>query len=95
MAYDTTNIGDDIQSLAALQFMDRVDLLVNRDSIGDQDAFPNLPEASVTLLLNGWFMGRRSWPPAPCIRPIFTSSFRKGPRGIALHPSLRIGPDFH
>lgn len=73
LAYDTTNIGDDIQALAALQFMPRVDLLINRDTIGEQGSTHSFAEASVSVIMNGWFMGRRSWPPATCIRPIFTS----------------------
>jgi hypothetical protein len=34
LAYRETNLGDDIQAFAALQFMPRVDYFVHRDSIG-------------------------------------------------------------
>jgi len=92
MVYDTPNIGDDIQTLAALQFMQRVDLLLLRDRIGEPVSGVDWPTASVRMILNGWFMGRQSWPPAPFIRPIFTS-FHISQQGYENYGYL-VGKDF-
>ena len=71
LSYRESNLGDDIQAFAALQFMPRVDHFVHRDSIG---AFAGPAEGEkVKIVLNGWFMGSRSWPPAPSLVPLFVS----------------------
>jgi len=44
------NLGDEIQSLAALQFLPRVDTQFNRDTLSKAEADePHL------LIMNGWF----------------------------------------
>ena len=68
LSYSTDNLGDDIQSLAALQFLPNIDFFVERDRIS---SFKN--EQKLNLIMNGWFMGRKSWPPSNCINPCFTS----------------------
>lgn len=73
LVYDTGNIGDDIQSLAARRFLPRVDDLVNRDAIVIDDA---PAQEQVHLILNGWFMRVHEhtvWPPPNHIRPLITS----------------------
>jgi hypothetical protein len=72
LGYDTLNIGDDIQALAALQFMPRVDVVTIRDRLAEPPPAA-WAAGSVRTILNGWFMGRPSWPPAPHIRPVFLS----------------------
>lgn len=62
------NLGDYVQSLAAEQYLPRVDALLNREELslyaGD----------SVAMILNGWFMQRpENWPPALGIDPLFLS----------------------
>lgn len=65
----TGNIGDEIQSLAARQFLPRVDVLVDRERMKE---FPS-PEP-VKMILNGWYMCEPAqWPPAPAIAPLLTS----------------------
>jgi hypothetical protein len=64
------NIGDEIQTLAAEQFLPRVDLRLDRDSLaGARQSEPTL------LLMNGWFAKnpRGSFPPAEGIDPVFFS----------------------
>lgn len=71
LSYQESNLGDDVQAFAALQFMPRVDYFVHRDSIGD--FVPSTRNDKVKIILNGWFMGSRSWPPAKSLEPLFIS----------------------
>jgi Polysaccharide pyruvyl transferase len=69
---DTVNIGDDIQTLAALNFLAKKNIkeftLVNRERLSDYEGAPLL------LIMNGWFMHDISmFPPAKNITPIFIS----------------------
>ena len=60
------NIGDEIQSLAVVGCLPRVDGYVDRDHLNEYDG----PEAAVVM--NGWFSQRPSnWPPAPRLHPVF------------------------
>lgn len=64
------NLGDEIQSLAARQFLPRVDRLVERERLDWEPAAPG----PVKLILNGWFMDNPgNWPPHPTIVPLVTS----------------------
>ncbi|MDY7230446.1 polysaccharide pyruvyl transferase family protein [Hyalangium rubrum] len=94
---NTRNLGDEIQSLAARQFLPRVDHFIDRDFLAD---FVPGDEQPVALILNGWFAHRaENWPPVESIIPLpvsmHLSSFRGwGPAGISaeqffLHPSAR------
>lgn len=59
LCYNTTNIGDEIQSLAALQFLPRVDLQIDRDNINNFQL-----SRRTKLILNGWFTHHpQNWPP--------------------------------
>ncbi len=65
----SVNIGDEIQTVAAMELLPRVDLFVERDALHAVAE----PEP-VAVLMNGWFSDAPGhWPPAPCIRPIFVS----------------------
>lgn len=74
LTYDTHNIGDDIQSIAAEQFLPSVDYLVLRDNIGSFDK-------ECKLIMNGWFMHKYGstghqkykFPPKENIKPLITS----------------------
>ena len=68
MEYATNNIGDDIQSIAARQYLPRVDCRIQRDYL-------NLYKGPKTnLILNGWFSHKpKNWPPSPDIDPLFVS----------------------
>ncbi len=69
LTYRTRNIGDDIQSVAARQYLPRVDGLVDREHLNGFAA-----AAPAKIILNGWFAHRpENWPPAPGLRPLFVS----------------------
>jgi len=62
------NVGDNIQSLAAKQFLPSVDHFINREKLGD------FQDESVQLIMNGWFThNTRNWVPSDKIDPIFVS----------------------
>lgn len=72
----TDNLGDDILSYAAKQFLPNIDYYIDRESM---DIFvPNEDEA-VAVILNGWFLHIfQSFPPSPFIKPLFIGThFRK------------------
>lgn len=76
-SYETENIGDEIQSIAARRFLPAVDTYVDRDYVGQWE-----PQGDTKIIMNGWFMHPPyAWPPkasrfircwSPCmwIRPI-------------------------
>ena len=62
------NVGDYIQSLAAKQFLPRVDGFLNREALADYAGDP------IQLIMNGWFTHNvTNWVPAPEIEPLFVS----------------------
>lgn len=66
--YELFNIGDYIQSLAARQFLEKVDTLVCREALRDYAG------EEIRLILNGWFTHEPdNWPPSSRIRPLFVS----------------------
>ena len=66
----TENLGDDIQSLAAKQFLPRIDVYIDRDYINNI----NCSNEEMKLIMNGWFTHRPDiWLPPPCISPLFVS----------------------
>lgn len=68
---ETDNIGDDIQTYAALRFLPKVDYYIDRESL---NCFvPNEKEYIFTIM-NGWFLHNKSaWPPSPYIYPHLVS----------------------
>ncbi len=68
----TYNIGDDIQSLAAIHVLKKFGIIdyitIDREALNVYDGEP------VTLIMNGWYMHDiSSFPPAKQITPIFIS----------------------
>jgi len=64
------NVGDYIQSIAARQFLPRVDQYINRERLKEY----NGPDTK--MIMNGWFMLRPdNWPPPPNIKPLFISFY--------------------
>ncbi len=62
------NVGDNIQSLAAKQFLPKVDTFLNRERLGEYDG------EQVQLIMNGWFTHNiHNWVPSENIDPIFVS----------------------
>jgi Polysaccharide pyruvyl transferase. len=69
LTYRTENIGDEIQSIAARQFLPRVDIYVERDSLNKV-----VSDEKIKLIINGWFTHKpENWPPSPDIEPLFIS----------------------
>jgi hypothetical protein len=81
LAYnDTNNLGDEIQSIAARQFLPAIDYYVDREAL---DAFAPAPDQEVRMILNGWFCHRpERWPPSPSIRPLLISFHVSETRGM-------------
>ncbi|WP_299252424.1 polysaccharide pyruvyl transferase family protein [uncultured Aquimarina sp.] len=62
------NVGDNIQSLAAKQFLPEVNVFLNRERLGDYHGDP------VKLIMNGWFThNTNNWVPSEDINPLFVS----------------------
>ncbi len=62
------NVGDNIQSLAAKQFLPKVDKYVDRESMADYN------DDIVKLIMNGWYIhNTANWVPTDKIIPLFVS----------------------
>ncbi|WP_047414413.1 polysaccharide pyruvyl transferase family protein [Cellulophaga sp. Hel_I_12] len=62
------NVGDNIQSLAAKQFLPQVDAYVNRERLAEYEG------EELQLIMNGWFTHNiHNWVPSDNIDPIFVS----------------------
>ncbi|OOQ59260.1 polysaccharide pyruvyl transferase family protein [Mucilaginibacter pedocola] len=67
--YRKDNVGDYVQSLAALQFLGgKADVYLNRELLNEYTG------EEVVLIMNGWFTHHpKNWPPAKSILPYFIS----------------------
>lgn len=66
----TENIGDDIQSFAAKQFLPDVDYVIDREAL---DTFDSQGEV-VKAIMNGWYMySKFNWPPTSAIDPLWVA----------------------
>ncbi len=62
------NVGDNIQSLAAKQFLPKVDMLLNREKLAEYKG------EKTKLIMNGWFTHNiHNWVPSEDILPVFVS----------------------
>ncbi|WP_396211730.1 polysaccharide pyruvyl transferase family protein [Flavobacterium sp.] len=62
------NVGDNIQSLAAKQYLPQVDTFLNRERLADYKG------EKIKLILNGWFTHNyTNWVPSDDIEPLFVS----------------------
>ncbi|MEP3836587.1 MAG: polysaccharide pyruvyl transferase family protein [Algibacter sp.] len=62
------NVGDNIQSLAAKQFLPKVDEYLNREKLGEYHG------KKTKLIMNGWFTHNiHNWVPSEDIEPLFVS----------------------
>ena len=69
ISYSTSNIGDEIQSLAVKQIVGKVDYYIDREEL---NIFKS--KEKVKLILTGWYMDNPShWPPSEDIIPLFIS----------------------
>ncbi|MBT1165148.1 polysaccharide pyruvyl transferase family protein [Bifidobacterium felsineum] len=71
-SYETENIGDEIQSIAARRFLPRVDSYVDRDYVGQWE-----PKDDIKIIMNGWYMhSPYAWPPkTSSIDPLLISMY--------------------
>lgn len=68
---NSCNLGDEFQSIAAMQYVHHADALVDRDS-GDLIWLSARKLGKIRVLYNGWFDGAYTkWPPPDHIDPIF------------------------
>ncbi|MEI7824388.1 MAG: polysaccharide pyruvyl transferase family protein [Chlorobiaceae bacterium] len=66
--YQHFNIGDYIQSLAAKQFFENIDVFICREGLNQYVG------EDVRIILNGWFTHDvQNWPPSENIHPLFVS----------------------
>jgi hypothetical protein len=72
LTYSTNNLGDEIQSIAARQFLPQTDFFVDRD---DWTTSPSDAAAvAAKIILNGWFTHNpEKWPPPPFLSPCLIS----------------------
>ena len=62
------NVGDNIQSLAAKQFLPQIDSFLNREKLADFSG------EKTKLIMNGWFThNTTNWAPSENINPLFVS----------------------
>lgn len=62
------NVGDNIQSLAAKQFLPQTDVFLNREKLADYQG------EKVKMIMNGWFTHNiHNWVPTENIDPLFVS----------------------
>ncbi|MGI9527632.1 MAG: polysaccharide pyruvyl transferase family protein [Weeksellaceae bacterium] len=68
---NSDNIGDDIQTYAALKLLGRTDYFLDREQLNKKST-----EANTKLLCNGWFMKNpQNWPPHSNLIPLFISLY--------------------
>jgi hypothetical protein len=70
------NLGDDMQSFAASQYLPRVDSLIIRERISKAKVAPG-----TRVIMSGWYMhNTRFWPPHRDIVPLYVSFHARPPR---------------
>lgn len=69
LKYKGVNIGDEIQSIAAKQFLPRIDISIYREGLNRVES-----KQKIKMIMNGWFTPKPDkWPPSPSIEPLFIS----------------------
>jgi len=69
--YRTGNLGDEIQSLAARQFLPSTDALIDRDR---PNVLPEDCHGQYKIIFNGWHThSPENWPPSPDLLPLLVS----------------------
>ena len=67
----TDNIGDDIQTYAAIKFLPHIDYFIDRENLS---CFVPDKKEYVSMIMNGWFIHNKlAWPPSPYIKPLLIS----------------------
>ncbi len=86
--YSSINIGDEIQSVAAMRFLPQVDYYIHRERT---DQFKSADHEKVKLIMNAWWMQEpKHFPPSKDIDPLFVSfHFRYDRRDVFLTDKVR------
>ena len=67
----TDNIGDDIQTYAAMKYLPHIDYYIDRENLS---CFVPDKKEYVSMIMNGWFIHNKiAWPPSPYIKPLLIS----------------------
>ena len=65
----TTNLGNEIQSIAARRFLPQIDYYIEHEKL---NLFQN--QEKVKMIMNGWYLDcLKSWPPSDSIDPLLIS----------------------
>ena len=73
LSYSSINIGDEIQSIAAMRFLPQIDYYIPRERT---DEFHSENSESVKMIMNAWWMwDKEHFPPSKDIDPLFISFF--------------------
>lgn len=69
LSHKTGNVGNEIQSLATLQFLPRVDVHLDAGTLNKVKS-----KNKIRIIMNGWFSHEpHNWPPSDDIDPLFIS----------------------
>ena len=86
---ESKNLGDDIQSYAALQFLPRVDSYIDREHLS---MFRSEGGKPVAVIMNAWYMNNKfNWPPANDIVPLYISMHFNQEDYFGVHTSFLDG----
>ena len=67
----TDNIGDDIQTYAAIKYLPHIDYYIDRENLS---CFVPKQKEYVSMIMNGWYIHNKlAWPPSPYINPLLIS----------------------
>lgn len=73
LKYSSQNIGDEIQSVAAMRFLPQIDYYIHRERI---DKFASDNGEKVKLIMNAWWMWNpKHFPPSADIEPLLVSMY--------------------
>jgi hypothetical protein len=90
LSYYTTNLGDEIQSVAAQQFLPQTVLLIDRDGwTTNARSF----RGAFKIILNGWFSNNpENWPPPAFLSPCLISMHitRERPKPSLSSPASEV-----
>lgn len=86
---DTDNIGDDIQTYAASQFLPRVDYLIDRERL--EEFIPQKKE-EIKVIMNAWYIHDKfNFDISPYITPLYISVFLKR---FPYESGITVGTDY-
>lgn len=74
LKYSSSNIGDEIQSIAAMRFLPKIDYYCHREQLNTFHVDEEHAGQKVKLIMNAWWMWRpKNFPPSDDIDPLLVS----------------------